>query len=199
MKAHLLIPAAAIALTPTHAFSDTFNEKCSSLASCAQATGKLLGQNYLFDPQLKGTIKVSPNITLTRENAELLFTSLLQANNLSRIPVNDQGLYMIASQRDARDAAIPLVLSSAERPPELPLNHDLITLRYEAKNPGLVDHFARTSRSFMPANSRIIPDQASGSLLITDTALNLRKLYPIIRTQDVNSDPKRIEEKQPET
>jgi hypothetical protein len=37
----------------------------------------------------------------------------------------------------------------------------------------------------MPANSRIIPDEIAGILLITDTAMNLKKLYTIISGSDI--------------
>jgi hypothetical protein len=57
-------------------------------------------------------------------------------------------------------------------------------LFYRAANPEAVEQIARYSRSFMPANARIIPDQLSGTLLVTDTALNLKKLYTLIRDTD---------------
>ena len=36
----------------------------------------------------------------------------------------------------------------------------------------------------MPANSRIIPEEVSGMLLVTDTAPNLKKLYELIKDLD---------------
>ena len=37
----------------------------------------------------------------------------------------------------------------------------------------------------MPANSRIIPVEFSGMLLVTDTAPNLKKMYDLIKDNDV--------------
>ena len=66
---------------------------------------------------------------------------------------------------------------------------DLYTMNYKASHPQAVDEIARTVRSFMPANSRVIGQELSGELLVTDTAPNLKKIYEIIRSNDVKPTP----------
>jgi type II secretory pathway component GspD/PulD (secretin) len=167
------------------AFADSFDAKCPDLAACAKAVGELTGQKYVFDGDLKGRSYATPNVEFTKENAELLFTTALDRGGFARVPLGPPGTYMIARQRDARDLAIPLVSADATTAPVLPETWDLLTLKYKATNPDVVEQIARTARSFMPANSRIIANELSGFLWVTDTAPNLKKIYELIRTSDI--------------
>lgn len=162
----------------------SFTEKCPDIASCAKAVSELLGQKYVFDADVKGKVEATANLELTKENAELLFTNMLNINGFSRVPAGQENTFQILRQRDARDQAIPTVTASQQDAPPLPNNWDLYTLKYKATNPDVVENIARTSRSFMPANSRIIPEEVTGTLLVTDTAINLKKLYGIIKDLD---------------
>lgn len=162
----------------------TFNEKCPDLATCARVVGAMLGQKYVFDASLQGKTLATPNVELTKDNAELLFTNALHMEGYSRVPLGQPGSFQIMRQRDARDSAIPLVKADKTHPPELPQSWDMMTLLYRASHPEVVDQIARLSRSFMPANARIIPSELSGTLLVTDSAPNLKKLYEIIQQDD---------------
>ena len=177
----------SVSLLPPAAFasSSSFSEKCPDIPACAKAVGELTGQKYLYDGDVKGKVMATPNVELTKENAELLFTNMLNLEGFSRVPLGEAGSFQIIRQRDARDQAIPWVTSDQKHAPELPNNWDLYTMKYKATNPEVVEHLARMSRSFMPANSRIIPDEIAGILLITDTAMNLKKLYTIISGSDI--------------
>lgn len=171
------------------AWAGTFAEQCPDIATCAKTVGELLGQKYIFDVDIKGPVQATPNLKLTRENAELLFTNALNMNGFSRVPLNEPNTYQIMRQRDARDSTIPVVKADAQTPPTLPNTWDLYTLNYKASNPEIVDQIARFSRSFMPANARIIPVEVSGTLLVTDSAANLKKLYTLIKDNDVKPTP----------
>lgn len=64
-----------------------------------------------------------------------------------------------------------------------------MTLQYQASHPDAVEQIARLARSFMPANARIIPSELGGTLLVTDSAPNLKKLYGIIQQEDQRPTP----------
>jgi type II secretory pathway component GspD/PulD (secretin) len=186
----LVLTGLLSAAHPELALADTFNQKCGDITSCANAVAALLGQKYLMDSaDIKGTVIASGNLEFNRENAELLFTSYLNLLGFSRVPLDNAGTFQIMRQRDARDSAIPLVNADKETEPKLPENWDLYTVHYKATHPESVEHIARTARGFMPANSRIVADELSGALLVTDTALNIRKLYPIMRELDLKVSP----------
>ncbi len=165
-----------------------FTEKCPDLSACAKAVSELTGQKYIFESTLKENMVATKNLDFTAENAEILFTYALNASGYSRMKLTD-GTFSILRQRDARDQAIPYVKCDNHTAPVLPDTWDLYTMKYQATNAEIVEHVARNSRSFMPANSRIIPDVLTGSVLITDTAPNLKKLYTIIREMDVKVTP----------
>ncbi|MGZ3708285.1 MAG: hypothetical protein ACXWPM_05625 [Bdellovibrionota bacterium] len=130
-------------------------------------------------------IKATSNVELTQENAEILFTDALNMSGFSRVPLAAPGTYQIMRQRDARDSAIPTVSADAHTKPKLPDTWDLYTMKYKATNAEVVEHLARFAHSFMPATSRIIPVEFSGILLVTDTAPNLKKMYDLIKDNDV--------------
>ena len=164
----------------------SFSEKCPDLDACAKFVGQLLDQKYIYDAKAyKLNVAGTPNLEINKDNAELLFTKALDINGLARVPMNQPGTFQITSQRDARDLPLTFITASYDVEPKLPNTWDLVTLRYEAKNPEMVEELARDSRSFMPANSRIIPFPESGALMITDSAANLKKLYQIIHASDV--------------
>ena len=174
-----------VSIVPAEAFADSFEAKCPDLPACAKAVAELTGQKYVFDGDLKGRSYATPNVELTKENAELLLTTALDRGGFARVPLGVPNTYMIARQRDARDLAIPLVSSDASTPPVLPETWDLLTLKYKATNPDGVEQIARSARSFMPANSRIVANELGGLLWVTDTAPNLKKIYELIRSSDI--------------
>jgi len=188
MKTIILCVVGSI-LLPSVSMAGTFADQCPEITVCAKVIGEMLGQKYVFDRDVKGQVGATPNLELTNENAEALFTNALNMNGFARVPVGTPNTFQIMRQRDARDSALPTIDADANTPPALPNNWDLYTMRYKASNPELVEHMARFSRSFMPANSRIIPVEWSGLLLITDTAANLKRIYDLIKSNDVKPTP----------
>jgi type II secretory pathway component GspD/PulD (secretin) len=166
-----------------------FSQKCADIQSCANVVGSLTGQKYIMDESVRGKAFASGNLEMNAQNAELLFTAMLNANGFSRVPLDKSGTFQIMKERDARDSAIPQEFADQNTAPKMPDTWDLYTLRYKASHPEAVEHVARLARSFMPSNARIIPDEISGTLLITDSAANLKKLYSMIREYDQKISP----------
>lgn len=169
--------------------SINFSQKCGDIQSCATAVAQLLGQRYIMDESVRGKIFATGNLEMNAQNAELLFTIMLNANGFSRVPLDQSGTFQIMRERDARDSSIPTEYADQSTEPKLPATWDLYTVKYKASHPEVVEHIARTARTFMPSNARIIPDVLTGTLLITDTAANLKKLYSIIRDYDLKVSP----------
>lgn len=181
----VLIPLTlGMAAMDTCALADSFMQKCPDLVTCTKSVSELTGDHYLYDADLKGTVQASPNTELTRENAVLLYTTALNASGLTRVPLPEPHTYQIMRQRDARDSAIALVVADAHTAPDLPDNWDIYTLKFKLAHREVAEAIARNTRSFMPAAARIIPVQLVGEMLVTDTALNLKKLYLIIKDMD---------------
>ncbi len=180
----LLAPLVILSLHGGDASAASFSELCPDVMTCGKAVSALLDQKYLFDPEIQGTVKATPNLELTKENAELLFTSALHMNGFTRVPLSAPKLFRIMRNRDARDSAIPMVTADANNAPKLPETWDLYTMKYQATHPKTVEDIARQIRSFMPADSRIVPIDWTGVLLVSDAAPNLKKAYDLIRLCD---------------
>ncbi|MCC7442200.1 MAG: hypothetical protein IT285_11235 [Bdellovibrionales bacterium] len=163
----------------------SFSEKCPDIPTCAKVVGTMLDEKYIYLPdEMKGKVEGTPNLELTAGNAELLFTQMLHMQGYSRVPTGQPRTYQIMKTRDARDSAIPLFKADQKSNLNLPNTWDIVTLQYQATHKDAVEYMARSARSFMPANSRIIPSELSGQLLLTDAAINLRKLVEILRGLD---------------
>lgn len=169
--------------------SDSFVEKCPDIQACAKAVSELLGQKYVFDQDVKGRGGATPNVRFDKDTAEILFTQLLYNEGYTRVPLKLPNTYQILRQRDARDLSLPVVKADKTTAPNLPDTWDIYTLSYKATHGEAVDEIARNSRSFMPPNSRIVPIEINGTLLITDSAPNLKKIYEMIRDQDEKPTP----------
>jgi type II secretory pathway component GspD/PulD (secretin) len=134
---------ALLILSPT-AYADSFSDKCPDIAACAKYVGELLGQKYVFDAEVKGRVLATPNVEIGRENAELLFTSLLYQNGYSRVPLGQAATYQIARQRDARDLNLPVVKGDARmREVDIPATWDLVTLIYKTVSADNAEELAR--------------------------------------------------------
>jgi len=173
------------ALSVISARAEPFGTKCTDIPACAKYVGELLGQKYIFSTETHGRMDATANLEINKDNAELLFTTMLNENGFTRVPLNEPNTFQIMRQRDARDSAIPLLKADKSHEPKLPNNWDMMTLEYKATNNDVVEHIARSSRAFMPANSRIIPDEVGGNVIITDSAANLKKIYELIKGMDM--------------
>ena len=190
LKSVVIFALFCVSFLPMLTHADTFAQKCPDIQACANSVGALLGQKYLLDHDLRASMNATPNLEFTKENAELLFTTMLNAEGLTRVPLPTEAhLYQIMRQRDARDSAIPIYSGDQTSAPDLPNTFDLITFKYKASHPEALEYIARNARSFMPANARIIPDELSGVLLVSDNAINIKKLYTLIHEMDRSPTP----------
>ena len=126
------------------------------------------------------TIIVIPDTgPLSLDRAKALVLSVLYLQGYSWIHDSATDLYRIMYQRDARDQETPMITDAAQ----LPDSDLLVTyfMRMENVSP---EYIARIIRSFMPTNSRIIPDEATNSVLITDSSRNILKLKKLIQQVD---------------
>ena len=184
-----ILPFAFLALGAVVAEARTFAEACPDMVTCVKSTSEVTGQKYLFDAELKGSAQATANLEFTAENADLLLTKALDLNNLARVPLANPKTYVIVRQRDARDSALPIFRGDREHAPALPDTWDLVTFEYHTAHSEVTDNMARNLRSFMPANSRIIPYEQGHVVFVTDTAANMRKVYDLLRAIDVEVTP----------
>lgn len=197
MKNSLLILLAFTLAASAPAFAFSVSDKCGELQSCAKAFSEILGENYLYDVEFRGKVESSPKFEVTRENAEEVFTHILYLAGFARVPLKQPKTFSIMRQRDARDSALPIIEGSQKSEPTFPRNWDLVTFKYKVTHPESAEPMARGLRSMLPANARIIPNELSGTVLITDAIPNVQKCFNFLKEWDVkpSAEMKRIWEK----
>lgn len=154
-----------------------FNFPDADILDIAKTLGKLTGKNFILDKDVKGRITIVSNSSITVGDAWRAFLTALDINGFALIP---SGKYIrIARQRDARDKQLKTY--SGEFSPD---TDALITRVFQLK---YIDseEVARTFRSFMPANSRIIPYDQTNTVIVTDTGSNISKLAKMLELLDV--------------
>lgn len=128
---------------------------------------------------LKERISIPETGPLSLERAKALVLTSLYLKGYTWIYSASNDLYRVLRQREARDQEVPTLSESDPLP-----DSDLIVTYVKPIRHTHPDYIARNLRSFMSANSRILPDEAMGAVLITDSAHNLSKVTEMIRRLD---------------
>ena len=154
-----------------------FNFPNADIMDIAKTLGKLTGKNFIFDKDVKGTATIVTNSPITVSEAWKVFLTALDINGFALIP---SGKYLrIARQRDARDKQLKTYVGEYS-----PDTDALISRVFQLKYIS-AEEVARTFRSFMPANSRIIPYEQTNTVIVTDTGSNIAKLAKMLEILDV--------------
>ncbi len=168
---------------------------CTELEKCIKTVSEITGDKYIFNADLlKGKMNVSDNVELTQENATFLLSQALYFNGYTRIPLGHPHTYRITSHSNALHIPLPIVFATTDTPPEFPNTWDLITLTYQVKYPEVIREMANTARSFMHASARIVPNKITSQIILTDTAVNIKNVYKILREMDQKPNKKLQEE-----
>ncbi|MEO5971183.1 MAG: type II secretion system secretin GspD, partial [Bdellovibrionia bacterium] len=154
-----------------------FNFPDADILDIAKTLGKLAGKNFILDKDVKGKITIISNSPITVGEAWKVFLTALDINGFALIP---SGKYLrIARQRDARDKQLKTYTGEFS-----PDTDALITRVFPLKYISS-EEVARTFRSFMPANARIIPYEQTNTVIVTDTGSNISKLAKMLEILDV--------------
>jgi general secretion pathway protein D len=154
-----------------------FNFPDADILDIAKALGKLTGKNFILDKDVKGRITIISNSPITVSDAWKAFLTALDMNGFALIPSGN--FTRIARQRDARDKQLKTYTGDYS-----PDTDALITRLFPLKYLS-AEEVARNFRSFMPANSRIIPYEQTNTVIVTDTGSNIAKLNKLLEILDV--------------
>lgn len=159
---------------------------CSDLKSCAMAMSEISGQSYIWNTDYERMkITAAPNLELNKENAEQVFTAMLDQVGLARVPVGDGKTFRLVKGAERKEMEVPVLLGSAEHRPEFPATWDWVTLRYSPKVRELTESMERAYRLHVPREARIQADYGAGIILVTAAAPVVRQMYETLRAADV--------------
>lgn len=156
-----------------------FNFPDADIMDIAKTLGRLTGKNFILDKDVKGKITIISNSPITVGDAWKAFLTSLDINGFALIP---SGKYIrIARQRDARDKQAKIYAGDYS-PDSDALITRIFSLKYISS-----EEVARTFRSIMPPNARIIPYEQTNTLIVTDTGANITKLAKLLDLLDIES------------
>lgn len=163
-----------------------YANECVELVKCVEHVSKLTGKKYMYNKDFKGGLQVSPNMTITKENADTLFTRILEINGYARVPTTVPDTYTIIELRDIRYETLPTLTVDVQTPPTLTQNSDyyLMTYKFKFYDQGQLKETANSLRPFMSRFGRVIEFKGKGVLIIQENASKLNQLYEIIKGSD---------------
>lgn len=159
---------------------------CAELTKCIETVSKLTGKKYLYSKDVKGALQASSNTQITAENADTLFTYILELNDYARVPTAEKDTYMVISARDLRYHSFPTISTDASNPPKIPANNDYYMMIYRFTNylQGQGREVANSLRPFMSRYGRIIESQAAGTVTLQENGSKLLMAYEMIKRAD---------------
>lgn len=153
---------------------------CVTIQDCVELVSKLTNKKYILDKSIKGSIKLSKNFKITKENAGDFISEVLSINGYTRIPsTKDQ--WTVINARDVRYIATP---SYEHGKDEVPDNYDHAMVTIKLKNPYITSEISRNFRPFMSRYGRIIDIKDQGVIIINDTGKNIHRLLGLIKIID---------------
>ncbi|MEK6705291.1 MAG: secretin N-terminal domain-containing protein [Bdellovibrionota bacterium] len=153
-----------------------------SLMAYLEGVSEVLGLQ-ISASDLKGqdgpTVSVSFGGPMTREQAMAQMYSVLALRGYTLIHEANIDVYHLLRMRDARDSNLPLIIDQAVLPEDDSMVTHAIQMKYIP-----AEAVARNLRSLAPVNSRLIPDEGTNTLFITDSARAMKKYHAIVSRMD---------------
>lgn len=155
---------------------------CDNIQNCIKLASKLTNTGYTNMINNGGMAhKVNMiGINLTADNIDFYLSQNLNAAGFTRIYHAEQKQYIVISARDVRYNPVKQYAHGEE----LPHTYDYVSALIKLKStpPKSV---VRTFRPFMSRYGRIMPLENNKTILIQDTAMNIKRLKALIEKTDI--------------
>ena len=143
---------------------------------------ELTGKNFLYDQdRVSGRVTVVSPTPVTIDEAYRVFESILQVRGLTTVP-GPGGMLKIVQISRAKESAIETLPSGVALP-----NRDLYVTRLISLRYVKADTISNTLRPLVSREASLIAYQPTNSLIITDSAANIRRLVAIIGQIDIET------------
>jgi general secretion pathway protein D len=156
------------------------------LADLVQTISEMTGRNFVYDDTLKGTATIISPETMTLDEAYHLFLTVLNVKGFTVVPSGK--VYKIVRTREASENNLPLVTGGLGRAGEQFVTRT-VRLRY-ADAESLAGNVLKP---LVPKTSNIAVYAPANTLIISDSASNIRRLLKIIAELDNRNPLDRLE------
>ena len=162
--------------SPLWAEPVTFNLKEADITAVASIVADITGKNFVIDPRVKGKVTIISSHPMERDEIYQIFLSVLQVHGFAAIESGN--VVKIVPAANAKQSAVPLAAELS--PGRL---DELVTRVIELKNVPAAQ-LVPILRPLVPQQGHLVAYPPSNSLVISDHASNIERLYKIIRRID---------------
>lgn len=162
------------------------NFRDSPLDQVLEFVADLMGRTLIKSPGLNATITLKSQTRLTVKEAMQAIETVLQMNNVSLVPMGDKFLKVVQTA-NARQEGMPILLELPEKP--FAEADQLVSQVVVLKNTEIAE-ITPIIQSLLHGYGKIQPLERNNSLLITDTAANLKRVMEILDYVDQPVDAK---------
>ena len=141
-----------------------------------KAMSEMTGKNFLIDKSVQGKITIISPTKVNPKEAYEIFLSILDINGFTVVQAGK--VYKVITKEDARKS--PLSIYEVPPPPSEAFITQLVPLEHIS-----AVEIANTFRDMVTKGGAIISYAPSNTLIITDTAANIRRLLSIIDKLDI--------------
>lgn len=171
----LLTPCAPLARAAEPA-EVTLNFVNADIDAVIKAVSQMLGKNFLVDPRVKGTVNIVSGKPVPPELAYQVLVSALRLQGYS--VVETPTITKVLPEVDAKTQAGPLIAKGSGRGEQVVTQ--VFQVRYESAT-----QLANALKPLVSPNQSISSYPNSNTLIVTDTADNLKRLEAILAAIDV--------------
>lgn len=162
------------------------NFRDSPLDQVLEFVADLMGRTLIKSPGLNATITLKSQTRLTVKEAMQAIETVLQMNNVSLVPMGDKFLKVVQTA-NARQEGMPILLDLPDQPfaEADQLVSQVVVLKHTE-----IAEITPIIQSLLHGYGKIQPLERNNSLLITDTAANLKRVLEILDYVDQPVDAK---------
>src|SRR5262245_51885203 len=141
----------------------------------------MTGRNFIYDDRVRGRVTVVSPTKITPDEAYAVFESVLQVKGFTTVPTPGGALKVIPL-RDAKETSVPT--SESKFPPE---NRDLFITRLIPLQYIDAESIVNTIKPLVSKDAAIAAYQPTNTVILTESASNIRRLIAIIEAIDVDT------------
>ncbi len=155
----------------------TVNFKDTDIEEVIKFVADVTGRTIVMDPRVKGRVKVISQKPVNRRELYNLFRDILEVHDFAVVEVGE--VTRVIPLKDARSAPIPV---------GEPDDRGYVTEVYQLKNVD-ASKIIPVLRPLIPQHSHMAADTYSNSIVVSDTAPNIRRLMKVIEKIDQSALP----------
>ncbi len=162
----------------------TLNFQNVELVDMIATISELTGKNFIYDESIRGKVSIISPKPVTVDEAYRLFSTVLRVKGFTIVPAGKAN--KIVSIRTAKEEDLPVTDGKG-------LGEQYITRIIELKNLDAAVVVDTILRPLMPKTSYVVAHEPTNSVVITDSASNIKRLCKILHSLDSSWDSEIME------